>query len=540
MAYAGSAYLALSPTFTCLQIHGFTSANTSEGSPRLQSSWVSAEEILRTGPFKSSSGRVGRRENPVPGTVVCPFRRGFNGLDPSLNLLEKDFVITLDVAEKTGEAAFFSETPPQTAPLQISVFGPLTIRRGAAELSANDLGGPKPRQVLEILLLSFGSAVSKTRIMDLLWDGKHPAVALPTLESYVSVLRRHLQPGAGRTGALRTVTGGYAMDRSLVDLDLDRFETLTKKANQAAPREALTLLTEALELASAPLLGDELLPAWAEEERALHAARVCLIRVLAAEAALFVGEVNQAIALGYAVVKEDSLNERAWTALILGLERNGEHTEGLRAFDRCRRIMDKELGCAPSPALKEAQARLLTSTETTHQPAETRNRMPAPTESRPSATEATKQDTGRLRILIVDDHTTFSDLLAGALDREPDLQSVGAAKTVASAVTMFQDLRPDVVIMDLHLPDGSGLNAAERILGDAPETRIVMLTGNPSQEALREAARMGICGFLPKDGALGVMLDTLRHARAGNLIVNPSLMASLVSTTASVPGPSGN
>ncbi|MET1086305.1 MAG: BTAD domain-containing putative transcriptional regulator [Arthrobacter sp.] len=428
---------------------------------------------------------------------------------------------------------------PQTPTLQISVFGPLTIRRGETELCANDLGGPKPRQVLEILLLSFGSAVSKTRMMDLLWGGNHPAVALPTLESYVSVLRRHLQPGTGRMGPLRTVTGGYAIDRSMVDLDLDRFAALTKRASQAEPRAALALLTEALDLASAPLLGDELLPAWAEEERALHAANVARARVLAAEAALSVGEVGTAIALGSAASKEDPLNERAWTALILGLERNGENTEALRAFDRCRRVMDEELGCAPSAALKDAQARLLTSTAPTHEPADARGPLHAATEIRPVGPLVTRQETERLRILIVDDHTTFSDLLAGALDREPDLKSVGAAKSVASAVTMFQDLRPDVVIMDLYLTDGSGLNAAERILSEAPETRIVMLTGNPSQEALREAARMGICGFLPKDGALGVMLDTLRHARAGNMIVHPSLVARLGSTFAPVPGPSG-
>jgi DNA-binding NarL/FixJ family response regulator len=152
----------------------------------------------------------------------------------------------------------------------------------------------------------------------------------------------------------------------------------------------------------------------------------------------------------------------------------------------------------------------------------------------------TRPETGRLRILIVDDHTTFSDLLAGALDREPDLESVGAAKSVASAVTMFRDLGPDVVIMDLYLPDGSGLKAAERILAEAPATRIVMLTGNPSQEALREAARMGICGFLPKDGALGVMLDTLRHAHAGSMIVNPALVARWGTTVLSESGPSGN
>ncbi|WP_458779354.1 BTAD domain-containing putative transcriptional regulator [Arthrobacter sp. D3-16] len=445
-------------------------------------------------------------------------------------------MITLELPNTTGRAGRVSEVSPQTPALQISVFGPLTIRRGDIELSANDLGGPKPRQVLEILLMNFGSAVSKTRLMDLLWGGNHPAVALPTLESYVSVLRRHLQPGTGRTGPLKTVTGGYAIDRSLVELDLDRFETLTRKAAKAEPREALALLTEALDLASAPLLGDELLPAWAEEERAAHAAQVGLARVAAAEAALAVGEVGRAIAWGGAAVKEDPLNERAWTALILGLEQNGENTEALRAYDRCRRVMDEELGCAPAPALREAQARLLRSTASSG-PAEFRAPRPVATKSRLVAPVAS-QETGRLRILIIDDHTTFADLLAGALDREPDLQSVGAAKSVATAVTMFRDLRPDVVIMDLHLPDGSGLEAAGRILAEAPETRIIMLTGNPSQEALREAARTGICGFLPKDGSLGAMLDTLRHAHTGSMIVTPSLLAGWGSTADSVPVPS--
>ncbi len=75
---------------------------------------------------------------------------------------------------------------------------------------------------------------------------------------------------------------------------------------------------------------------------------------------------------------------------------------------------------------------------------------------------------------------------------------MGAAKSVETAVTMFQELQPDVVIMDLYLTGGSGLRAAEHILSEASGARIVMLTGNPSQEALCEAARLGICGFLPR------------------------------------------
>lgn len=456
-----------------------------------------------------------------------------------LDGLGEDIVISLELAKETGASDHVPAMAPHSSLLEISVLGPLVIRRANVELSAGDLGGPKPRQVLEILLLNFGSAVSKTRMIDLLWNGKHPAVALPTLESYVSVLRRRLQPGAGRAGPLRTVTGGYVMDRAMAELDLDRFTTLTERAAVTTPHAALALLTEALALASAPLLGEELLPTWAEEERALHADRVCRARVLAAESALLVGDLGKAVAWGGAATREDSLNERGWTALILALEQSGENTEALRAFDRCRKIMDEELGCAPNGMLKEAHARLLTSTA----PAailETLQGSGYPSgDGRTDVPPSRQHDLERLRILIVDDHTTFSDLLAGALDREPDFRSVGAATSVDLAVSMFLDLQPDVVVMDLYLADGSGLNAAERILSEAPGARIVMLTGNPSQEALREAARMGICGFLPKDGALGVMLDTLRHARPGNMIVHPSLVARLGRTAGSAPDPTG-
>src|SRR5215217_5657706 len=138
-----------------------------------------------------------------------------------------DIVIILELVKKATDLPDSPEASRPSPALQISVLGPLSIRLGDTTLNANDLGGPKPRQVLEILLLSFGLAVSKTRIIDLLWNGNPPAVALPTLESYVSVLRRRLQPGAGRTGPLRTVTGGYVIEPSLVHLDLNRFEALT-------------------------------------------------------------------------------------------------------------------------------------------------------------------------------------------------------------------------------------------------------------------------------------------------------------------------
>ncbi|GAB3546190.1 hypothetical protein GCM10027404_06040 [Arthrobacter tumbae] len=258
-----------------------------------------------------------------------------------------------------------SATVPVRTPanvLSVKVIGSLQIVRDGVTLSAKDFGGPKPRQILEILLINLGNPVSKDKLISLLWNGNPPAEALPTLESYVSVLRRNLQPGAGKNGVLRTTTGGYVIDRTLVDVDLARFERSVRLAHQCEPIEGLKLMQEALAFADAPLLGDELLPAWAEEERDLHAARVTEAKLFAAETATAVGAYDLAITWANQITAQDALNERAWTSLILALEASGRHTEGLQSYERCRRIMHRELGCSPGPALKAAHARLLQAT----------------------------------------------------------------------------------------------------------------------------------------------------------------------------------
>ncbi|WP_230977550.1 response regulator transcription factor [Georgenia yuyongxinii] len=131
------------------------------------------------------------------------------------------------------------------------------------------------------------------------------------------------------------------------------------------------------------------------------------------------------------------------------------------------------------------------------------------------------------RVLVVDDHTTFAELLTGALDRENDLVSVGFASSAASGVQHFRVLRPDVVVMDFHLPDANGISAAKEILDEDPSARVVLLTGDPTHEALERAAAIGVCAFLPKDGSLATVLEVLRHARPGAMIVHPSLLTQL-------------
>ncbi|MFD1214304.1 response regulator [Arthrobacter sp. GCM10027362] len=145
------------------------------------------------------------------------------------------------------------------------------------------------------------------------------------------------------------------------------------------------------------------------------------------------------------------------------------------------------------------------------------------------------------RVVVVDDHTTFAELLAQALDREADLVHVGNAGSAGTAVELCRAVSPDVVVMDYHLPDGNGLDAAGTILQENPGIRIIVLTGNPTAEILGRAADSGICGFLPKDGSLQNLLDAVRFARPGSMVVHPSLLAAQKAVQqAAPPEPSGH
>ena len=279
--------------------------------------------------------------------------------------------------EIAGPSTAEGDVLPQCV-LDVRILGPLRIRRGGEVLEAGELGGPKPRQVLEILLLNLGTPVSKDRLSDVLWAGQPPAEALPTLESYVSVLRRHLQPGQGKSGPLRTVTGGYVMDPALVDLDVSRFSELLRRASTCEPVEALELLQEALGLATAPLLGDELTATWAEEARGHHEHRVCRARAQAAELALSLHQPERAVHWAREALAGDLLNESAWSSLVLGLEDSGQPLEALKAFEQCRRTLHREMGCTPGETLRAAHARLLRLTGGAATPVAAVSAGPAP------------------------------------------------------------------------------------------------------------------------------------------------------------------
>lgn len=141
----------------------------------------------------------------------------------------------------------------------------------------------------------------------------------------------------------------------------------------------------------------------------------------------------------------------------------------------------------------------------------------------------------RTRVLVVDDHTTFAELLTNALDREPDLEGVGHATTAAMGVAMFRDLRPELVLMDVRLPDATGFDATRQIMAIDPFARVIVLTAHAKPEFVGDALVAGACGFLAKDGTLADMLTAIRTAGPGHVAVDPDLMVHLIAEAAAPP-----
>ena len=243
--------------------------------------------------------------------------------------------------------------------ISVRLFGTFEVRRNGKVVTAADMGGRKPRHILEILLLNLGTPVSKSRLVEILWGPHASDGAIATLESYISGIRRVIQPGNTKHGPLRTANSGYVMDPQLVDLDLSVFRRLVRTARLAPPAEAHRLSLQALDLAAEPLLGFELVADWAEEVRAQHAAEKVAAQILAAETAAFLDKPELAISLARNALRTEPLNERAWTILVTGYEQASLPVEGLSAYERCRRSFDLDLGCAPGPALQAAHLRLL-------------------------------------------------------------------------------------------------------------------------------------------------------------------------------------
>ncbi len=133
-----------------------------------------------------------------------------------------------------------------------------------------------------------------------------------------------------------------------------------------------------------------------------------------------------------------------------------------------------------------------------------------------------------MRILIVDDHILFREGLTGLLRSQQDMEVIGECGTVHEAVELAQQLKPQVVLMDFSLPDGTGLDATRSILRDQPQTQIIFLTVHDNDERLIAAIRAGAKGYLLKNLSVNKLLASLRALERGEAAISRTAMAKIM------------
>jgi DNA-binding NarL/FixJ family response regulator len=133
-----------------------------------------------------------------------------------------------------------------------------------------------------------------------------------------------------------------------------------------------------------------------------------------------------------------------------------------------------------------------------------------------------------LTLLIVDDHEVVRAGLSSMLDRRPGFQVVAEACTVAEAIEAARRFEPDLIVMDVRLPDGSGIEACRDIRADLPETRVVMLTSYPDEEAVLAAIIAGASGYLLKQIRARDLVTALEAVGRGESLLDPAVTGKVL------------
>jgi len=140
-----------------------------------------------------------------------------------------------------------------------------------------------------------------------------------------------------------------------------------------------------------------------------------------------------------------------------------------------------------------------------------------------------------IRILIVDDHTLLRSGIKLALQRHEGFEVVGEAGDGLEGIKRAKQLKPDVVLLDLHMPGTSGLEALRVLVEDVPETQVVMLTVSEDAEDLLETLRAGARGYLLKNIDTEFLLESIRRAAHGESVMSPQMAHKLADSLRTPP-----
>jgi two-component system, NarL family, response regulator DevR len=127
----------------------------------------------------------------------------------------------------------------------------------------------------------------------------------------------------------------------------------------------------------------------------------------------------------------------------------------------------------------------------------------------------------RITVCVVDDHAMVRQALRDRFAREPDIEVVGEAATAQAAVALVGAVRPDVAVLDVHLPDGDGVTICREIRSEVPETACLMLTGHTGNDALVGAIIAGAAGYVSKESVAETLVTAVRDVAAGRYALDP-------------------
>ena len=133
-----------------------------------------------------------------------------------------------------------------------------------------------------------------------------------------------------------------------------------------------------------------------------------------------------------------------------------------------------------------------------------------------------------MKILVADDHTLVRAGLTSLIARLPEMEVVGEAADGRQALRMVRDLLPDIVLMDISMPGLNGLEAAERIHGIHPKTKIIILSMHANEEYVAQALKAGASGYLLKDAATAELEMALKSVSMGQFYLSPAISRQVV------------
>jgi two-component system nitrate/nitrite response regulator NarL len=144
----------------------------------------------------------------------------------------------------------------------------------------------------------------------------------------------------------------------------------------------------------------------------------------------------------------------------------------------------------------------------------------------------------RIRVLLIDDHTLFRSGIKALLQRQQGFEVVGEAGDALEGVKRAKSLKPDVVLLDVHMPGMTGREAVGLIVDEAPQARIIMLTVSEDADDLLQALRAGAQGYLLKNIEADYLVGAIRRALEGESVMSPQMTGKLMqSVRAPAPAP---